>query len=250
LNLRSATLSAICLIGILLAQCEAQTITPKHSRKFIRFDNCEFVPTSYVDGDSFRVRIGTDEFVLRLYYVDCPEADDRFPDRNAEQAQYFGITDAESLAVGKAAKEYLKEVLTGKAITVFTRWSSAISSSRLPRYYALVEVDGRNLGELLVENGLARLHGVSVNLPDGTKINDYIPTLAELENAAKKRKVGAWATSKAELQHISVEEVRDTWETPRWLDRLIFAGAGAISVILIRLVGAAGRKRRESRVNS
>ena len=81
-------LLALCLAAVALAQ--EQSITPKHSRRFIRYDACEFVPTKYADGDSFRVRIGADEFVLRLYYVDAPESDERFPDRNVEQAHYFG----------------------------------------------------------------------------------------------------------------------------------------------------------------
>ena len=166
---RPPFLAIVFLALGLLAPADAQTITPKHSRKFTRFDDCAFVPTSFVDGDSFRLRIGQDEFVFRLYYVDCPETDDRFPDRNAEQAEYFGITDAESLAAGKAAKEYVAGLLTGKALTVFTRWASALGSSRLPRYYGVVEVEGRGLADLLVENGLARLHGMSVNHPGGTK---------------------------------------------------------------------------------
>ncbi len=58
--------------------------------------------------------------------MDAPESDNRFPDRNAEQAQYFGITPEESVAAGKVAAKFVRETLTGKKFTVFTRWASAL----------------------------------------------------------------------------------------------------------------------------
>lgn len=241
--LRPPVFVLLTIVFGVLSVSEAQTITPKHSRKFTRYDNCQFVPTTYVDGDSFKVRIREQEFVFRLYYVDCPEADDRFPDRNEEQAQYFGITTAESLAAGRAAKDFVGTVMAGKEFTVFTRWSSALGSSRLPRYYAIIEVDGRGLADLLVENGFARLHGTSVNHPNGTKADAYIATLATLEESAKAQKAGAWANSKPALQHPSVEEVKETWEVPRWLDRLIAAAMGAATVGTAWLVRTKTRRR-------
>ena len=54
-------------------------IVPKHSKKFVRLDDCRFVATKYADGDSFRVAVGEDEFVFRIYFVDCCESDTRFP---------------------------------------------------------------------------------------------------------------------------------------------------------------------------
>ena len=148
---------ALCLTAF-TSLAQEPAITPKHSRHFTRYEGCEFVPTKYADGDSFKVRIGADAFVLRLYYVDAPESDERFPDRNAEQAKYFGITPAESVEAGKAAKEFLSDLLAGKKFTVFTRWATALGSSKLPRYYAIIEVDGRGLADLFVKNGLARVH--------------------------------------------------------------------------------------------
>jgi hypothetical protein len=84
--------------------------------------------------------------------------------------------EARSLAAGRAAKKYVRELLTGKKFTVFTLWTSALGSSKLPSYYAIIEVDGRGLADLLVENGFARLHGTSVNHPSGKKASDYIAT--------------------------------------------------------------------------
>lgn len=227
---RSLILFILLSLSAVIPLATGEAIVPSHSRRFVRYDNCEFVPTAYTDGDSFRVRIGAEEFVFRLYYVDAPESDERFPDRNAEQVRYFGIMPAESLAAGSAAKEYVRELLTGKKFTVFTRWASALESSRLPRYYAIVELEGRGLAELLVENGFARLHGISVIHPNGTKADAYIVMLSGLERSAKANGAGAWANSRPDSQQLTVEETGEPWEMPRWVERTIFAGIGGFVV--------------------
>ena len=71
--------------------------------------------------------------------------------------KYFGITPAESVEACKAAKEFVSGLLTGKKFVVSTRWATALGSSKLPRYYAVVEVDGRGLADMLVEMRLAAL---------------------------------------------------------------------------------------------
>jgi len=110
---------------------------PKHLQHFVRFTDCEVIEAGSADGDSFRARVDGHERVLRLYFVDAPESDTRFPQRNAEQAAYFGITSGESVEAGKAAKTYVRTLLAGKKLTVFTRWASALGSRRLPRYFAI-----------------------------------------------------------------------------------------------------------------
>lgn len=237
-------LSALLMLLSFATPCIADSIAPKHSKKFTRYDGCEFVPTQYADGDSFRVRIGDDEFVFRLYYVDAPESDERFPDRNAEQAQYFGITPEESVAAGKTAKEYVRQLLTGKKFTVFTRWASALGSSKLPRYYAVIEIEGRGLADMLVENGFARLHGIKVNHPDGRKADDYLATLADLEKTAEAKKLGAWANSKPELRHPVIEEIKEVVEMPRWVERSLFAGLGGSAVGAAWILSVTMRRRR------
>ena len=77
--------------------------------------------------------MGNDEQVFRLYFVDAPESDTRFPDRKAEQPAYFGISADESVAFGKEAKEFVRSVLSGKKIIVHTRWASAPVLANLAR---------------------------------------------------------------------------------------------------------------------
>lgn len=239
-------LLAALFCGAFVSLAQEQTITPRHSRKFTRYEGCEFVSTKYADGDSFLVRIGKDEFVFRLYYVDAPESDERFPDRNAEQAEYFGITPEEGVEAGNAAKEFVSGMLTGKKFVVFTRWSSALGSSKLPRYYAVIEVDGRGLADLLVENGFARLHGMSVTHPDGKSGNDYVASLAELETVARESKRGAWANSRPEKQTPTVEQTKESWELPRWLERSLFAVGGAVVLAVCQFLLLLSKRRRLS----
>jgi len=85
---------ALLLAGIVPAWAEGEVHA--HSRKFVKLEGCEFLDTAYADGDSFRMRLGNEEQVFRLYFVDTPESDKRFPARNAEQAVYFGFIDLQS----------------------------------------------------------------------------------------------------------------------------------------------------------
>lgn len=81
------------------------TDTDEGGRKFAKLEGCEFLDTAYVDGDSFRMRWGSEEHVFRLYDVGAPESDTRFPERNAEQAAQPGITPTRGVnGVGKGRK--------------------------------------------------------------------------------------------------------------------------------------------------
>jgi len=49
-----------------------------------------------------------------------------------------------------------------------------------------------NLAELLVKNGLARIYGKRITMPDGTDSRAYLEKLGKLEQSAKQQKVGGW----------------------------------------------------------
>jgi endonuclease YncB( thermonuclease family) len=136
------------------------------------------------DGDSFRVRWGEKVFVIRLYFVDAPEAKPTLRERVAEQAAYFGITSEQAVEMGRAASDFVLGMLGEKSFTVTTRWQNYPD-----RVYGFVTVDGRDLGELLIVNGLGRNHGQSVRGMTET----VRAKLAELEAEAKEARRGAWA---------------------------------------------------------
>ena len=164
------------------------------TKPWVMLTNCQYVAHADSDGDSFRVRGGTNEFLLRLYFVDAPETNLRYPERTREQSEYFGVTLDESMKGGRMARDLVRDTLR-EPFTVWTRWATAGGRSKEPRYYALVQVGTNALAEILVSKGLAQPKGVRPNLPTGQKATAYLEKLLALEADAKKKKVGLWASS-------------------------------------------------------
>ena len=140
------------------------------------------------------MRCGANEFILRLYFVDAPETNLRYPERTREQSEYFGVTLDETMKAGGKARDTVEKMLRGPFV-VRTRWAAAGGRSRETRYYAFVEVGDKSLAESLVSQGLARTKGVSPNLPTGEKAKVYIKRLDALEQEARQKRLGVWANS-------------------------------------------------------
>jgi len=186
------TTTIALLLSVILAQSWAA-----EPEKWVTLTNCQYVDGKDNDGDSFRVRCGTNEFNLRLYFVDAPETNLRYPERTREQSEYFGVTLDETMKAGVKAKETVSDILR-EPFVVWTRWAAAAGRSREPRYYGLVEIGGKGLAELLVSKGLGRTKGVTANLPTGEKSKAYLERLQALEHDAQQRRIGIWAGSKKE----------------------------------------------------
>lgn len=143
------------------------------------------------------MRIGPDqERIFRLYFVDAPEdsADSRYPERLADQAAYFGVSPARAAKIGDEAAEFWATALA-KPFTVFVCGQKAPGSSSRQRYYAMIETaEGKWLSSALVENGLARVYGKRIQLPDGTDSRTYLQKLGALEAEAKGAKRGGWGS--------------------------------------------------------
>jgi endonuclease YncB( thermonuclease family) len=155
--------------------------------------DCTLLGDEYMDGDSFHVKRGPrSEYIIRLYFVDCPESDNRFPDRVGEQAEYFGISSKDALKSGETATDFTRKILK-RGFTVHTRKDKSFSASSKPRYYGFIELpDGRFLSEELVRQGLARIYGKPSERPDGKGRATIYRRLEKLEQEAKERKLGAW----------------------------------------------------------
>lgn len=163
-----------------------------------RIDGCTWKPDRWNDGDSFHVLTGIEppEIVARVYFVDTPEAETAYRDRIAEQAADFGITKEQAVEIAHEAAAFTAKKLAAP-FTVWTRWRPALGRSALGRNYCIIITsDGRDLNELLVENGLARIHGVRTALFDGRDSRQYLARLAELEGTAKRERKGAWRFEK------------------------------------------------------
>jgi endonuclease YncB( thermonuclease family) len=206
-----ATVVTLLLSGALCPSSAAER------REWVAFTGCQYVPAKDNDGDSFRVRCGERLFNLRLYFVDAPETNLRYPERTREQSEYFGVTLDEAMKAGTKAKETVQAMLDVPFV-VWTRWASAAGRSREPRFYALVEVGGKRLTEVLVSQGLARTKGVMVKLPTGEKAKAYVEMLEALEREGQQKRLGVWASSPEQRSETQAIDFVFT-PVPRYLPR-------------------------------
>ncbi len=188
------------LAGFVSANAQALREPGTEQSKWEVFSGCRLMTNQIVDGDSFHVLHKNREYIFRLYFVDAPESTLEFKDRIQEQALFFGISSNDVTRAGALAARFTREKLTGKDITVIMRHQNAMGRSSLPRYYAVVLVNGENLAEGLVANGLARIHAPRANWPDGPKSTIFVSHLKNLELAAKEKRIGIWNQSAFPLE--------------------------------------------------
>jgi endonuclease YncB( thermonuclease family) len=186
------TLIRIAILFVATLALHAQAADRK---EWEQHSHCRYIEKKYNDGDSFRVSCGVKEHILRLYYVDAPEAEMSSAARVGEQRAYFGVTIEDVLSTGEAATRRVRELLK-EPFSVSTKWSVAGGRSKEPRYYGLIDVGGRRLVEILVSEGLARTKGVVVNLPSGERATAYLAKLHGLEREARIQRKGIWAHSR------------------------------------------------------
>lgn len=155
------------------------------------FQDCHYLPNEANDGDSFHVRAEGKEYIFRLYFVDTPETDESIPARVKQQAKYFHVTTPQTLQVGMEAERFTRQKLA-RPFTVRTCLQDARGRSRLPRYFAFVQIENADLGELLVANGLARVFGAASDPPDMNTPEVEWRKLEQLERKAKEQKIGGW----------------------------------------------------------
>lgn len=165
-----------------------------------RLENVVLVDSPANDGDSFLIRYGRTERVIRLYYIDCPEerattsADQR---RMREQTRWFGLpSDRHTIQYGREAAAFTRRQLAAP-FTVYTAYADARGRTAGGRIYAFViTADGRDLAELLLENGYARAYGYRRALPDGTPWKDAAVRFEGLEAEAARQRKGVWSESR------------------------------------------------------
>jgi DNA uptake protein ComE-like DNA-binding protein len=188
------------VVSIIFGAIWLATLTPgpakEKEKDWITLDHCQLVPNKANDGDSFHVRANDTEYLVRLYFVDAPETASVGPARLIEQAEYFGVSVPQVIEIGRDAKKFV-DVKLSEPFTVITRLAGGLGRSKIQRVYGLVRTKDGDLGEQLIANGLARIHGVHPAMPDGSTGEDEIQKLEQLEQSAKQTKLGGWAISSA-----------------------------------------------------
>ena len=176
---------------------------PTHAAELVTITGVTLIDADLNDGDSFKVNAGGRELHLRLYYVDCPETaygSKADFDRIGEQQDHFGLDDRHAvIRFGRRAAEYANQELS-RPFTIYTSYARALGRSAIGRFYAFVEThDGNDLGELLVEHGLARIHGKTRAVPSGLPSDLVLEELQDLEVAAMLKRVGIWAEADPDI---------------------------------------------------
>lgn len=182
-------------LSVLLAAAALSLVATDASaaKKWRTKEACTLIENEANDGDSFHVRVNKRHYIFRLLWVDTPETDSRFPERVAEQAAYFGIGPDDAVKVGREAVKFSADFLRRQPFTVYTQFDDAMGASEKERDYAVIKSGDTYLMEALVENGLARLHGLQELPEEGPSVNTMRMRLKGLEADAKKNKRGAWA---------------------------------------------------------
>ncbi len=170
-------------------------------------EECHLVEAPVNDGDSFKVGHGDKEFIIRLYYVDCPESYDTYKDRLRDQARYFSITESEVITAGKTAKAYTRRFLKN-GFTVITQWEDARGGEKA-RYFGIVRKEKQLLSTELVRNGLARIYGMPTKgrWPDGFTTYAYLKQLKQHERIAQRKKTGIWLNTHKSVQQVGLNKI-------------------------------------------
>lgn len=163
------------------------------------YANATLVESGANDGDSFMVQAGDQTLHIRLYFVDSPETHsyhDYDARRIQEQARYFGLDEPERIIwLGRQAADFTK-VMLERPFTVHTAHARALGGRTSNRIYGFVETStGRDLGELLVENGLARAYGVQREDYRGVPMAEVESRLRDIEAGAMLARRGVWQES-------------------------------------------------------
>ncbi|MBU0676602.1 MAG: thermonuclease family protein [Verrucomicrobia bacterium] len=193
---RTRSVYSRLIIAVLAISCVLAPLSGEAAKRWYKKENCEYVPNPANDGDSFHVRYKRKRFLFRLYWVDTPESDKSLPERVAEQAAYWGISEDDTVRIGKKATKFTEKFLEN-GFTVYTKHGDALGRSARERIYATVEVDGQDLAEALVEQGLARIYGFQELPPDGPTLFTMRNRLKDAEREAKAAGLGAWGCEKA-----------------------------------------------------
>ena len=75
--------------------------------------------------------------------------------------------------------------------------AEGLGHSNISRILGFVRTKDGDLGEQLVANGLARIHGTKTAPPGAANAQEEIQKLEQLEQVAKQKKLGGWGVSSA-----------------------------------------------------
>ena len=131
--------------SLLIIPCLALLTLFSFSSQYYGIAKVEHVRSVY-DGDTFRVDIAGwppivgDNMPIRIFGIDCPEMNSKDPDERY---------------MARKAREFTKNKLLSAEVVYLVN----MQRGKYFRIVAIVLVDGKSLGDMLLEAGLAKPYG-------------------------------------------------------------------------------------------
>jgi hypothetical protein len=152
-----------------------------------------FVDAPTNTGDHFLISANDQQIPVRLLWVTCPSplTDDAASLKH--HSRYFGISDEDTVALGRQAQEFTAAYLKDKPLRVYTRWQKDKNGA------VLASVEPAELGDfagILVDNGLAAINPPLAKPAIRRRVDETaISVLKEREAIAKAKPLppGAWS---------------------------------------------------------
>jgi micrococcal nuclease len=126
---------------------------PLQAQKLDQSDTCECIVSRVVDGDTFFCANDGDTVKVRILGIDTFEY--RTGDKLYKQAIAAGITPDRALALGNLARDYAKQLLTGKVVTLYRGGSRTPNHDNYTRLLRYVIVDDEQLHVIMRSKGFA-----------------------------------------------------------------------------------------------
>jgi hypothetical protein len=145
--------------------------------------------------DSFRMRLGKEEAVFCLYFVDAFALSKDKPESLQVQTNRYVKVDPTMVAeLKREAYRYAMDLITKKPTKLYTRWERHSDGKR---YFALLEIEiekGKKayLGDLLLRQGYAKVGGVTCEVPGQTQVS-YLTQMKKNTAYAQGKKLGLWS---------------------------------------------------------
>jgi endonuclease YncB( thermonuclease family) len=169
-----------------------------------KLEGCRFFAGTHSDGDTVEVVQDGKNDVFRLYFIDCAELKPLSLARQAGQMKDFGIEGENAALAGAqlaSAAAKFTEAQLQQPFTVYTQWEKVDPSGVNPSIRAFVETaDGKDLGTLLVREGLALIRDAkksAVDHPNGLTSGRMSAALRLAETEARVHGRGAWGLAQS-----------------------------------------------------
>lgn len=108
--------------------------------------------------------------------------------------------------VGKDAKAFVLNLLKTEHFEVLTKWQNVYRDKLRKHCFVILNWEGREvyLHELLVAQGLARIHTYGADLPGGRGWKQQREYLGKWEEEVKKAGIGDWGFAPGEGEKTSL----------------------------------------------